>query len=64
MLTSLNLHTNRLSGEIPASLGDLTHLTHWRLGNGNRFTGCVPAGLAAVENSDLDSLGMETCTDN
>ena len=30
---------------------------------GNRFTGCLPAGLAAVGNSDADQLGLETCAD-
>ena len=52
------------TGDIPAELDNLADtLTHWRLA-GNRFKGCVPAGLAAVENNDLDQLGLETCTDN
>ena len=28
----------------------------------SRLTGCVPAGLAGVEDSDLDSLGLEVCS--
>ena len=41
-------------------MGDLTNLERWRLRN-NSLTGCVPAGLAAVADSDLESLGLETC---
>ena len=63
-LQRLYLSENQLTGDIPAELDNLADtVTHWRLA-GNRFTGCVPAGLATVENSDLDSLGLETCTDN
>ena len=51
-----------LSGAIPAELGDLADtLTRLRLSNGNGFTGCVPAGLADVEDNDLDELGLEVC---
>ena len=60
-LQRLYLSENQLTGDIPAELDNLADtLTHWRLA-GNRFTGCVPAGLAAVENSDLDQLGLEPC---
>ena len=60
-LQRLYLSENQLTGDIPAELDNLVDtLTHWRLA-GNRFTGCVPAGLAAVENSDLDQLGLEPC---
>ena len=63
-LQRLYLSENQLTGDIPAELDNLADtLTHWRLA-GNRFKGCVPAGLAAVENNDLDQLGLETCTDN
>ena len=60
-LIQLNLHSNRLSGEIPSELDDLTNLIRWRL-SGNQFTGGVPARLAAVPDSDLDQLGLPTCS--
>ena len=50
-----------LTGTIPAELGELGDtLTRLRLA-GNGFTGCVPAGLADVEDNDLDQLGLEIC---
>ena len=60
-LVGLWLQGNQLSGEIPAELGNLGDtLTQWRL-KGNRFSGCVPAGLAAVEDNDLAALGLSVC---
>ena len=59
-LTLLGLSENELSGLIPVELGDLSNLTDLLLW-GNRFTGCVPRTLAAVENNDLDALGLEVC---
>ena len=60
-LTYLHLGGNQLSGEIPPELDNLADtLTQWQLA-GNQFSGCVPEGLAAVQNSDLDSLGLEVC---
>ena len=60
-LTYLHLGGNQLSADIPAELDNLADtLTQWRLA-GNQFSGCVPEGLAAVPNSDLDSLGLEVC---
>ena len=59
-LTQLNLHSNRLGGSIPSELGSLgASLQRLRLA-GNRFTGYVPAGLAAVSDSDLNRLGLPT----
>ena len=61
-LTQLNLYSNQLSGSIPSELGGLgSSLQRLRLA-GNRFTGRVPAGLAAVPDSDLDHLGLPTCS--
>ena len=60
-LTNLWLNDNDLSGVIPKDLDKLTNLVRWRLRN-NSFEGCVPTGLAAVENSDLASLGLPTCS--
>ena len=62
-LQRLWLSDNMLSGEIPEELGDLaTHsLVQWRL-SGNRLTGCVPAGLAAIADNDFDGLGLDVCS--
>ena len=63
-LQRLYLSENRLTGDIPTELDDLADtLTHWRLAE-NQFTGCVPAELAAVADTDLDSLGLQVCTDS
>ena len=59
-LTNLWLKDNLLTGDIPKSLDDLENLERWRL-SGNEFTGCLPAGLAEVEDSDLDELGLAVC---
>ena len=61
-LERLWLSDNMLSGEIPEQLGELSNhsLVQWRLG-GNRLTGCVPAGLAAVSDSDLGQRGLDVC---
>ncbi len=62
-LRYLYLSENLLSGAIPTELEDLTDtLTRWRLAD-NQFTGCVPAELAGIENSDFASLGLAVCTD-
>ena len=60
-LTDLWLNSNQLSGTIPSELGGLSNLERWRLRD-NGLTGCVPEGLATVEDSDLESLGLEVCT--
>ena len=64
-LQRLWLSDNMLSGEIPSELGELGghSLVQWRLG-GNALTGCVPAGLAGVEDGDLERLGLLVCSDS
>ena len=64
-LQRLWLSDNLLSGEIPEELGELGghSLVQWRLG-GNDFTGCVPMGLAGVEDGDLERLGLQVCSDS
>ena len=62
-LIQLNLHSNRLSGEIPPELGELgSSLRRLRLA-GNRFTGCLPMGLADIADSDVERLGLPICSD-
>ena len=62
-LTHLSLHGNRLNGTIPSELGALgSGLARLRL-SGNVFTGCIPAGLAKVEDSDLDQVDLPICPD-
>ena len=43
-------------------LGNLSNLTRLHL-FGNQLTGCVPARLKAVANTDIDQLGLEVCKD-
>ncbi len=56
------LSGNELTGEIPEELGNLNNLVEWRLAD-NDLTGCLPVGLATVEDNDLDQLGLEVCGD-
>ena len=64
-LQRLWLSDNMLSGEIPEELGELGghSLVQWRLA-GNHITGCVSAGLAGVEDGDLERLGLLVCSDS
>ncbi len=63
-LRYLYLSENLLSGAIPTELNDLADtLTRWRLAD-NQITGCIPAGLAGVENSDIGDMGLDVCTDS
>ena len=48
-VTKLNLYNNRLSGAIPAELGNLTNLTGLSL-NGNQLSGAIPAELGNLTN--------------
>ena len=60
-LERLLLKGNQLTGPIPPELGRLVNLEELRLGGSNQFTGCIPAGLQAVEENDLDKLGLPFC---
>ena len=61
-LTRLELDDNELTGALPSSLGNLTNaLRYLRLAGGNRFAGCVPAGLSSVADNDLAELGLPSC---
>ena len=62
-LEELWLRNNLLTGQILAELGRLANLTTLYLG-GNPLTGCVPHDLLAVENTDIDFLGLAICEDS
>ena len=55
-LEALDLALNGLSGEIPSELGNLSRLHSLRLLGGNDFSGCMPAELRNVHDSDLTHL--------
>ena len=61
-LVRLDLSGNDLAGEIPPELERLLEerLRVIRLG-GNRFTGCIPAGLRTIEDNDFSELGLPFC---
>ena len=61
-LQVLELGDNQLTGPIPSWLGNFSNLWTLEL-RGNQLTGCVPARLKAVENTDIDQLGLEVCKD-
>ena len=58
-LKTLDLSSNSLTGQIPASLNNL-RLSRLRLG-GNSLTGCVPPNLLKVSDSDVASLNLSAC---
>ena len=60
-LTNLWLSHNQLTGGIPSELGGLAKLERLRLSGGNLLTGCVPAGLQEVPDSDLSELNLDPC---
>ncbi len=62
-LLILWLYGNQLTGPIPPELGNLSALEDLRLSD-NRLTGCVPATLKAIENNDIEGMGLEVCTDS
>lgn len=62
-LRVLDLWGNQLSGPIPAELDALANLRELYLGGSNQITGCIPEALQAVEDHDLDELGLPVCAD-
>ena len=63
VLDWLDLSRNQLTGPIPPELGNLSALEYLHL-SGNLLTGFVPATLKAIENNDIEGLGLEVCTDS
>ena len=57
-LRDLYIHSNELSGEIPAELGSLSNLTDLVISY-NDLSGCVPSSLSdrlSMQYSDLGDL--------
>ncbi len=61
-LESLGLWGNELSGTVPPDLENLTGLTHLSLAD-NRLGGCLPEIWSDIEESDLDEVGLQFCSD-
>ncbi len=59
----LSLGGNQLTGPIPPELGNLSALEYLRLSD-NRLSDCVPATLKTIEDNDIESVGLEVCTDS
>ena len=56
-VTRLNLGGNRLTGEIPPELGNLTQLTELWLGDDNHLTGDLPTELSRLTKLQVLDLG-------
>ena len=61
-LEGLSLWGNELSGAVPADLENLSGLTQLYLAD-NRLGGCLPEIWSDVEDSDLDDVGLQFCSD-
>ena len=59
-VTSLDLASNGLAGELPADLSQLKQLTRLRIG-GNALSGRLPVSLSALSLRELDYAGTELC---
>ena len=64
-LNLLNLNLNRLTGELPREMENMTRLGKLLLfdagDTGNRFVGCIPAGLRNVGANDAHVSGLSYC---
>ena len=61
-LDSLSLVDNELSGTVPPELENLSGLTQLYLAD-NRLGGCLPEIWRDIEDSDLDEIGLQFCSD-
>ncbi len=61
-LEGLSLWGNELSGAVPADLENLSGLTQLYLAD-NRLGGCLPEIWRDIEDSDLDDVGLQFCSD-
>ena len=61
-LESLTLWGNELSGIVPPELEDLSGLTQLYLAD-NRLSGCLPEIWRDIEDSDLDEVSLQFCSD-
>ncbi len=61
-LEGLSLWGNELSGAVPADLENLSGLTQLYLAD-NRLSGCLPEIWRDIEDSDLDDVGLQFCSD-
>ncbi len=61
-LEALSLWGNELSGTVPPDLENLTGLTQLYLAD-NQLSGCLPEIWRDIEDSDLDEIGLQFCSD-
>ena len=61
-LESLGLWGNELSGTVPPDLENLSGLTQLYLAD-NRLSGCLPEIWRDIEESDLDEVSLQFCSD-
>ncbi len=59
-VTSLVLVEKSLTGQIPATLGNLTYLENLLLAN-NQMIGCIPPALKNIDENDLADLDLADC---
>ncbi len=61
-LEALSLWGNELSGTVPPDLENLSGLTQLYLAD-NQLSGCLPEIWRDIEDSDLDEIGLQFCSD-
>ena len=61
-LEALSLWGNELSGIVPPDLENLSGLTQLYLAD-NQLSGCLPEIWRDIEDSDLDDVGLQFCSD-
>ena len=61
VLHRLWLQENQLSGQMPPEFGNLAELMQIYVGDNSGLTGCIPASLRDVPDSDLSKLELPFC---